>query len=199
MSPAPLILASASPRRRQLLSQIGIRFRLAPQHIDETRRAGETPETFALRMSREKAVAALTASALDNGAVVLASDTVVVCDDEVLGKPKHKADGLRMLNLLSDREHRVLTAVTVATATREQSLMVDSRVRFRQIDRPEAERYWDTGEPVDKAGAYAIQGRAAVFVKSLSGSYSGVMGLPLFETAQLLDAFGIECWQEETE
>lgn len=198
MSSSSLILASASSRREQLLRQLGVSFTIEVQDIVEEIRFDESPEKFVLRMAQEKARSALL-QRKENDIVVMAADTIVVSDNQVLGKPKDKNDGLRMLRLLSNKTHRVLSAVTVASPLRNKVALSDSSVSFREISEIEAENYWDSGEPEGKAGAYAIQGFAAVFVESISGSYSGVMGLPLFETAQLLDEFGIRRWQPEQE
>ena len=191
MTRPPLVLASGSPRRRQLLAQIGVAFSIASQDIDETQAVNEPPEDYVRRMAREKAQAALATPAVAADQVVLAADTVVMWDGEVMPKPEDRNHAVVILAKLSGTSHRVLTAVTVADRRRERSLCSDSLVEFRMITRDEAGRYWDSGEPEDKAGAYAIQGLGAVFVKSLSGSYSGVVGLPLYETATLLDEFGI--------
>lgn len=190
----PIILASASPRRQELLSQIGVDFTVRAQDIDESIRAGESAHDYVVRMAVEKANSALVE--LDSnpdqaGSIVLAADTSVVCDGEVLGKPADEADALSMLLRLSGREHRVLSAVSVASHDQQRTILSQSRVRFRDIDRDEATQYYRSGEPEGKAGAYAIQGFGAVFVEQLLGSYSGVMGLPLYETAQLLADFDV--------
>jgi septum formation protein len=194
MTGSSLILASASTRRHQLLQQLGVAFTVSVQDIDERKNDEESPEEFVARMADEKASAALL-SRTENNVIILASDTVVVCEDLVLGKPKDKSDGLKMLRRLSNNTHRVLSAVTIATAIKRESILSETTVQFREISELEAEQYWETGEPADKAGAYGIQGYAAVFVKSISGSYSGVMGLPLYETAELLSDYGIAVWQ----
>jgi len=187
-----IILASASARRQELLSQIGVRFTVRSQDIDESIRSGELANDYVTRMAQEKAGSALNALRVNedsSDAVVLAADTSVVCDADVLGKPANEADAVAMLRLLSGREHRVLSAVTLATQVNQRTVLSESRVRFREISIDEAQQYYRSGEPMGKAGAYAIQGYAAVFVEQLIGSYSGVMGLPLFETAQLLAEF----------
>lgn len=199
MAMPQLILASASPRRQELLEQLGLQFSVASQDIDESRRAEESARDFVLRMADEKAVAALQQLTLENATVIIAADTIVVCDGEVLGKPADEQDALRMLQQLSNREHRVLSAVVVANTSDRRSAVSETRVCFREISADEAAAYWATGEPADKAGAYGIQGYAAIFVKNIDGSYSGVMGLPLFESAQLLVKFGIECLQFQAE
>jgi len=182
-----LILASQSPRRAELLRQIGVDFRVAPAHIDETPRRAESPADYVVRMAREKARAT---AAQHPGALVLGADTSVILDDRILGKPADREEGIAMLLALSGREHQVLTAVALAGTHPGQALSA-SRVRFRPVGHEEAARYWATGEPADKAGGYAIQGLGAVFVERIEGSYSGIMGLPLFETAQLLADAGL--------
>ncbi|PWB34984.1 septum formation inhibitor Maf [Pseudomonas sp. SDI] len=192
----PLYLASGSPRRRELLTQIGIPFTAVSAAIDETPHAGEQPADYVVRLALGKAEAGLAAlNVAASPTVVLGADTAVVIDGRILGKPLDKADALAMLAILSGREHEVLTAVAVVDGIRRESLFIRSRVSLRDISREEAEAYWASGEPQDKAGAYAIQGLGGVFVKSLSGSYSAVVGLPVSETAELLGQFGIPCWQ----
>jgi len=192
---ASLHLASASPRRRELLAQIGVPFVTLIASIDETALPGEPAERYVERLAREKALAGLATLNVPAGAVVLGADTAVVLDGRILGKPADRAECLATLAALSGREHQVLTAVALASAQRIESRVVASRVRFRPLRAGEAEAYWATGEPCDKAGSYGIQGLAAVFVSQLEGSYSAVVGLPLCETAQLLGEFGIPCWQ----
>lgn len=193
---AALFLASASPRRRELLTQIGVPFELLSITLDETPLPAERPEAYVQRLAREKALAGLAAIG-DDSAAVLGADTTVVIDERILGKPADRAEGLLMLESLSDREHHVLTAVALATRGACEVRLVTSRVRFRRIERAEAEAYWASGEPCDKAGGYAIQGWGAVFVAELRGSYSAVVGLPLCESAQLLDQAGIARWVKE--
>ena len=188
-----IILASASPRRAQLLTQLGVCFDVLPQAIDETPQSGESATELSLRLAHEKAQSAL-ADAGDDGALVLGSDTVVDVDDTLLGKPVNGEDAVRMLLQLSGRIHRVCTVVSVASRESSASRLSETRVQFREITDSEAHAYWNTGEPKGKAGGYAIQGGGAVFVESISGSYSGVMGLPLFETAALLAEFGVPLW-----
>ena len=192
---ASLHLASASPRRRELLAQIGVPFVTLIASIDETALPGEPAERYVERLAREKALAGRAALSDPADAVVLGADTAVVLDGCILGKPADRAECLATLAALSGREHQVLTAVALASAQRIESRVVASRVRFRPLRAGEAEAYWATGEPCDKAGSYGIQGLAAVFVSQLEGSYSAVVGLPLCETAQLLGEFGIPCWQ----
>lgn len=193
---AALFLASASPRRRELLTQIGVPFELLSITLDETPLPAERPEAYVQRLAREKALAGWAAVG-DDSVAVLGADTTVVIDERILGKPADRAEGLLMLESLSDREHHVLTAVALATRRACEVRLVTSRVRFRGIERAEAEAYWASGEPCDKAGGYAIQGWGAVFVAELRGSYSAVVGLPLCETAQLLDQAGIARWVKE--
>ena len=190
----PIILASASARRQELLAQIGISFTVRSQDIDESIGSAELAEDYVMRMAMEKAMSALRQLAGSQGGddtLVLAADTSVVCDADVLGKPSSESDALEMLLRLSGREHRVLSAVMLATKNKQAAQLSESRVTFREISLAEARRYYASGEPEGKAGSYAIQGYGAVFVEQLHGSYSGVMGLPLFETAQLLTEFGV--------
>jgi septum formation protein len=190
--PAPLLcLASASPRRRELLAQIGVAHTTAAANIDESVLAGEAAVDYVVRMARAKTRAVRGhAGALP----VLGADTIVVLDGVICGKPASAADGLAMLRRLSGRTHTVLTAVALAAGEAAPlSRLSASEVTFRSLSHAECLAYWECGEPRDKAGGYAVQGRAAIFIERLSGSYSGVMGLPLFETAELLRAAGIAC------
>jgi septum formation protein len=191
-------LASASPRRRQLLSQIGVPFQVLNVDVDESIGAGEAPERYVLRVAEAKAVAGLARRAGDRRpeGPVLGADTAVVAAGAILGKPADCADAERMLGLLSAGTHEVLTAVALAIDGAVLSRLSRSEVTFREITREEARDYWTTGESRDKAGGYAIQGYGAVFVSALRGSYSGVMGLPLYETAQMLRSAGVPCWLE---
>jgi septum formation protein len=180
-------LASQSPRRRALLAQIGVRHDVLGIEVDETPLAAEAPAEYVLRLALAKARAG---HRLRPDRPVLGADTAVVQDDQILGKPRDRQDAADMLAQLSGREHRVLTAVALV-GDREETRLSVSHVRFRPIDAAEAAAYWQTGEPADKAGGYAVQGMGALFVESISGSYSGVMGLPLFETGELLRRAGI--------
>ena len=194
----PLFLASGSPRRRELLTQIGVPFQVVSASIDETPLSDECPAAYVERLARAKARAGrehLLGASVSAPFCVLGADTAVVLDDQILGKPVDEADALSMLMALSGREHEVLTAIAILAAERCETRVVRSRVSFRTISQQEAARYWASGEPQDKAGGYAIQGLAAVFVAGLNGSYSGVVGLPVCETAELLGQFGIPCWQ----
>jgi len=198
-SKTKIYLASRSPRRRELLKQIGVSFEVLVlrEHpargsdVDESQLPGESPDDYVRRVSRAKA---------DSGwdrivqrrlrrFPVLSADTVVCVDGEILGKPADHADAARMLRLLSGREHRVLTAVALRLYDRTELVASESRVHFCVLAEAEIEAYVESGEPTDKAGAYAIQGRAAAFVTELHGSYTGIMGLPLYETAQLIRKF----------
>ena len=201
MSDKSIYLASRSPRRRELLRQIGITFEIVPLReaprypadVDETPQAGETPDAYVLRVAREKAQAAVTITSVRRLALrpVLAADTTVVRDDTILGKPANAADALRMLESLAGRAHRVLTAVAVTAGGAIETRVSESQVWFRALTPEEIRRYVATGESTDKAGAYAVQGRAAAFITRIEGSYSGIMGLPLAETAELLRSHGI--------
>lgn len=187
-----LFLASRSPRRAELLAQVEIAFSVIDIDVPEQRAPAEPAADYVRRVAREKAGAGLLEVAAVPAAVVLAADTEVVLDDRVYGKPRDAADAAAMLRALSGRTHTVLSAVCVADAGRERSLVQASRVRFAALTDAEIARYVATGEPLGRAGAYAIQGRAAAFVAHLDGSYSGVMGLPLYETVRLLRDFGID-------
>lgn len=187
-----IYLASSSPRRAELLRQIGVEFKLHATHIDESGRPGEDPEDYVLRIATAKALSA--ARELDNcddRFPVLAADTTIALDGDIIGKPADLAGCRCILERLSAREHLVLTAVVLSTPDGLTSRLNRSRVRFRPLSATEIETYCNDGEPMDKAGAYAIQGRAAIFVEHLEGSYSAVMGLPLFETAELLREAGL--------
>jgi|SRR5580704_17666485 septum formation protein len=188
-APLPVLcLASASPRRRTLLEQIGVAHVVRSADLDETPRPLESPRDYVERVAAAKACAIWSA---DPALPVLGADTTVVVDGAMFGKPRGRAQGLAMLASLSGREHEVLSAVALADARGVAIAVSASTVRFRALTAEECSAYWDSGEPHDKAGAYAIQGLAAAFIESLHGSYSGVMGLPLFETAQLLRSAGV--------
>jgi septum formation protein len=188
-NPGFIYLASASPRRRELLAQLGLEFEVVPVDVDESLSAGEAGVDYVQRLAGEKSRAAWSQKG-GHGRAVLAADTAVVIDGLILGKPADESDAMRMLTQLSDRTHEVLTAVSVRDDSREVTELSCSSVTFREITHAEIGAYWRSGEPADKAGAYAIQGMGAMFIENLSGSYSGVMGLPLFETARLLNLFG---------
>jgi nucleoside triphosphate pyrophosphatase len=186
-----VFLASASPRRQALLTQIGIGYTLLHPGIDEMPLPDEPAGDYVRRVALEKVRAARAQLPVGAGSPVLGADTAVVVDGRIMGKPRDRDEGIDMLLALSGRSHQVLSAVALA-AGREAVRMSESRVTFCSLTQAQCAAYWDTGEPGDKAGGYAIQGRAAVFVSRLEGSYSGVMGLPVYETAELLREFGIE-------
>ncbi|EHQ51632.1 Maf-like protein [Ectothiorhodospira sp. PHS-1] len=184
-----LVLASASPRRRELLDQIGVAWRAHPVDVEEIPRAGESPEDFALRMAVTKARAAH--DAVPGHLPVLGADTVVSIDGDILGKPRDREDALDMLGRLSGRTHTVLSAVALLHQGCCHQALSTTRVRFRDLSPDDRRAYWASGEPADKAGAYGIQGLGALFVAHIEGSYSGVVGLPLFETGELLRRCGL--------
>jgi septum formation protein len=186
-----LHLASQSPRRRELLSLLEVAFATLAIDVPEQRAVHESPLAYVSRVARDKARAGLRLLDAAAGHVVLGADTEVVLDDEVFGKPRDDADAAAMLRRLSGRTHEVITAVWLVSAEGEQTDTCISRVRFAPLDEPAIAAYVATGEPAGKAGAYAIQGRGATLVEHLEGSYSGVMGLPLFETARLLRRLGM--------
>ena len=186
-----IYLASGSPRRRELLAQIGVRFTVLSIAVDETPLPSEAAANYVGRLALAKARAGMRLLARCARWPVLGADTAVVLDGNILGKPRDRMHALAMLTALSGREHHVLSAVAMVTAERELQRLQVSRVKFRPLTPVECAAYWDTGESMDKAGGYAIQGRAAAFIAELHGSYSGVMGLPLFETDELLRHFGI--------
>ncbi len=187
---AILCLASASPRRLELLASIDVDCEVRPVDIDETPLPGELPRDYVCRLARVKALAGAVLSELP----VLGSDTAVVLDGEILGKPRDRAHALEMLAALSGNTHEVLTGVAVSGPQGLLDICVTTRVTLRAISAAEAAAYWATGEPRDKAGGYGIQGRAAVFVSHIEGSHSAVVGLPLYETAELLARQGVALW-----
>lgn len=186
-----LILASSSPRRQELLRQIGVSFRVHPADIDETPLTNECPEEYVSRLAQEKA----RHVAGDSSCVVLAADTSVVCNRCILGKPVDRDDGLSMLRRLSGQAHEVCTGIAVVSGKRVEHQVVTTRVWFHEQSDDTLNQYWATGESLDKAGAYGIQGKGAVLVDRIEGSYSNVVGLPLAETAAMLRRFGILIWQ----
>lgn len=194
-----LLLASGSPRRAELLAQAGVPFRrLPPPDIDESVLPGEAPRDYVCRVAAAKALAGwqqLPASR-QAGSAVLGADTSVVLDDTILGKPRDEADARAMLASLSGNEHQVMSAVTLLWAGQQRHCLSVSRVRFRALSGHDIDRYVATGEGVDKAGGYAIQGFGALLVEHISGSYSGIVGLPLEAIAPLLAEAGVPCWQE---
>ena len=190
----PFFLASVSPRRAALLRQIGIHFHVFPVDIDERWLPGESLTDYVARLSSAKA--RFAQQALPATSVVLAADTAGACHGKPLVKPANEEDGIAMLMTMSGKAHTVSTAISICCGTQLETRVVSTEVFFRQIHEQEARRYWATGEPADKAGSYAIQGFGAVFVERIEGSYSAVVGLPLYETAAMLEKFGIRCWQE---
>jgi septum formation protein len=186
-----LHLASRSPRRRELLARLVGRFGVLDLDVPECRGPGEPPEAYVRRVAREKAGAGLLDVVAVRDAVVIGADTEVVLDDEVFGKPRDAADAVAMLRRLSGRTHQVISAVAMLNASREAQALSITEVSFDSLSEGDIAAYVQTGEPMGKAGGYAIQGDAERFVRHLSGSYSGVMGLPLRETSALLREFGI--------
>lgn len=190
---ANLLLASASPRRRELLEQIGVKFTCKAQNIDESVKPNESAHDYVERLAREKAQ-----TGHESHLAVLGSDTCVVLDGEILSKPESKQDAKDMLMKLSGRSHQVLTAIALCAQSGAQikitSQVVSTDVTFINLTPEQIEQYIATGEPMDKAGSYGIQGKAAIFVAGIVGSYSNVVGLPLMETAQLLQQHNISVW-----
>ena len=194
MKAAPQIyLASQSPRRRELLEQIGIRFRVLIPDVNEEALPREAPADYVERIARMKAEAAWSrvVTRRMRRQPVLAADTAVILGRRILGKPRSRAEAAAMLQALSGRTHQVITAVALAFERKLKLVRADSRVTFRRLSAEEITHYVQSGEPLDKAGAYAIQGIAATFISRIEGSYSGVVGLPLFETSRLLKTFGV--------
>ncbi|HEY8098741.1 MAG TPA: Maf family protein [Methylobacter sp.] len=189
---AQIILASASPRRKELLDQIKVTYKVNPVDLDETPRPDEAPLDYVQRLAAEKSAACI--AQLGDGLPVLAADTAVVLDDLIMGKPKDRDDALAMLRQLSGKMHRVYSAISLRGHEHGQAVSI-TEVTFRSLTEAEIEAYWQSGEPADKAGSYAIQGRGGVFVESIRGSFSGVVGLPLFETAELLSRQGIRLFK----
>lgn len=190
-----VVLASASPRRTMLLDQMGITHSVKPVDIDESALANETPEAQVARLAEQKAQTALARlhdeDVLNENTRVLASDTLIAFNGVSLGKPEDKEDARRILSMLSNNEHEVLTAISVASTTKQVTQTITTKVAFAALTNDEIDAYWDTGEPADKAGSYAIQGIGGQFVKAINGSASAVVGLPLYETRQLLREFGV--------
>jgi len=192
-----LYLASQSPRRRALLAQIGVDFQSLSLELEERAGADETPTDYVQRLARDKAQAGwdqLQARGLE-ARPVLGADTLGVCANRILEKPENQAHAAEMLRLMSGRSHRVMTAVAVCDQHQLKQCLVSTLVQFRHLTDTEIEAYWHTGEPRDKAGAYAIQGLGGVFVERIEGSYSAVVGLPLAQTTELLAAFGVSWWR----
>jgi septum formation protein len=188
-----LLLASASPRRRELLDQIGVRYRVVNPNIDENQRCGETRLDYVQRLALGKSLAGHSMEESDVPA--LGADTIVCCDQEVFGKPTDAEHFRYMLKTLSQRSHRVLSAVAITDEHKKSVLVAETKVRMRKISDEEIESYWLTGEPIGKAGGYAIQGYGAVFIDHIEGSYTGVVGLPIAETNRLLHDFDVPVWK----
>jgi septum formation protein len=185
-----IILASASPRRRELLEQIGVRYQVQTHSVDETAGRGEAPEDYVCRLALAKARSVVDSN-VDGQIPVLGADTIVVSANQILGKPVDRNDALNMLKMLSGRTHVVYSAVALCLGDEQALRMSTTKVTFRTLNSADCERYWQSGEPEGKAGAYAIQGLGALFISAISGSYSGVVGLPIYETCQLFDHFGV--------
>jgi septum formation protein len=186
-TPPPIVLASQSPRRSELIGRLGLEFAVEPADIDESYRDGETPPAHAERLAREKAE---KVAATHPHALVVGSDTIVVIDGDVLGKPKDREQAVEMLMRLSGRDHEVCTGIAVAMDGRVESGLERVRVRFRALDRGACEAYVATGEPMDKAGAYGIQGFGSAIVEGIEGDYFAVMGLPVVRMLALIERFG---------
>ncbi len=186
-----LTLGSGSPRRAELMRQLGLEFDVLPPDIDETPHEGEPAAEYVARMSRSKSAA--LRDRVDPGRLVLCADTTVAVDNRILGKPESREHCVEMLMALAGRQHQVLSGVSLSDGRDIQSCVVETIVSFRPLTKEECEKYWLTGEPVDKAGGYGIQGIGATLVESITGSYSNVVGLPLMETAAMLRTFGIDC------
>ncbi len=188
-----LILASQSPRRKQLLTQLGYQFSVQPSDIDESVKEAETASDYVLRLAKQKAQHVLVSlsAAEQCNSFALGSDTSVVLNGKILGKPESEDDCIQTLSLLSNNKHQVLTAIALASKAGVQGEVITTDVVFKKLTTAEIKAYWLTGEPQDKAGSYGIQGIAGQFVKNINGSYSAVVGLPLYETAQLLTNAGL--------
>ncbi|WP_064601786.1 Maf family protein [Photobacterium sp. J15] len=187
MSAVQLYLASGSPRRKELLTQLGYSFERVVVDVEECHQVGESPADYVQRLSQDKAIAGVQET--DGHIPVLGSDTIVVVDDKILEKPKDFADAQRMLRLLSGRKHQVMTAVTLATSIRSKTKLVVTDVWFKALSEQEIESYWQSGEPQDKAGSYGIQGLGGKFIERIDGSYYAVVGLPLMETDIMVQDF----------
>ncbi|MBS0358925.1 MAG: septum formation inhibitor Maf [Proteobacteria bacterium] len=184
-----IYLASSSPRRQELLTQIGVTFELLPVSIDENKAVHESPLEMAERLALLKAGAGWQHSLRKKNLPVLGADTIIVLEQQVLGKPIDRKDGIQMLKQLSGKQHQVITAIAIILNETVKTEISTTKVFFREMSDAECEAYWETGEPCDKAGGYAIQGLGAMFISKIEGSYSGVVGLPLFETSKLLKTF----------
>ncbi len=196
MTYAPIVLASRSPRRSQLLRQIGVPHEVLAADFDEERLEGEPPRAYVQRLAGDKALHALSVAGTAAGRPLLTADTIVVLGGEIFTKPGDEAECQRMLAALSGRTHEVMTAVALHSGGSLHRDLSVSQVTFRPISTREGRAYWRSGEPADKAGGYAVQGLGAIFIERIEGSYSGVMGLPLYETARLLESAGVAVWQQ---
>ena len=190
-----VVLASASPRRTALLKQMNIAHKIHPADIDESPRLNETPQALVTRLAAEKAQAVKAQlearHSMTAGTVILASDTLIAFEGQSVGKPIDKADSKKILRMLSGKQHEVLTAISALSDSQQQTQVITTSVTFAALTDGQIDAYWETGEPADKAGSYAIQGLGGEFVVSINGSASAVIGLPLYETRQLLNAFGV--------
>ncbi|WP_394223387.1 Maf family protein [Alteromonas gracilis] len=190
-----VVLASASPRRTALLNQMNIAHTIQPADIDESPRENETPMALVSRLAGEKALAVKaqleSEQVMTGDTVILASDTLIAFNGQSVGKPQDKADSKRILKMLSGKTHQVLTSICALSETQQQTQVITTSVTFATLTDAQIDAYWETGEPADKAGSYAIQGIGGEFVVSINGSASAVIGLPLYETRQLLNAFGL--------
>ena len=189
VSPAQFVLASRSSRRADLLRSVGFEFLIEPADIDESVMPREDPRDYVRRMALSKA------RHVRSDLPVLGADTIVHLDGDILGKPIDRGQAISFLDTLSGRQHEVMTGVALSLQDRIECEVVVTKVHFRSLKQYEASQYWDTGEPVDKAGGYALQGVGAVFVDKVIGSYSAVIGLPMAETERLLSSFGVDTWQ----
>jgi septum formation protein len=190
----PLILASQSPRRKELLSTLGVTFSTLPADIDETPFNGEIPSEYVIRMAKEKALATLKLAGEPLDTHVLGSDTSVIVNGIILGKPETKSNFVQMMQMLSGTVHEVMTSIALVSHEDIQTQLVTTQVYFIPLNEEMIDQYWQTGEPKDKAGGYGIQGFGSVFVEKISGSYSAVVGLPLHETAKILSKAGLPIW-----
>ncbi len=190
MSEANLILASASPRRAELLKQLGWVIDVVPVDIDESVRAGESPQSYCRRMAKEKSLAAV--ELIDTELPIITADTIVVCEGEILGKPETEYQALLTLIKLSGKTHQVYSSVTVAYQGKQASTLSENSVQMSSPSEAQIKAYIKTGEPMDKAGSYGIQGLAAMWIQRITGSYSAIMGLPLYETTELLNELGVK-------
>ena len=185
-------LASGSPRRAELLTQMGVNFQRVSINVPEILSEDESCEDYVFRLAQEKAKAGLDSLSEENS-VVIGADTVILLGDSIMQKPIDENDAFKMLSLLSNNTHLVLTAVSVCNQEKSETVVQTNKVTMCEISEAEISHYWFSGEPQDKAGGYAVQGKGAMFIKHIEGSYSGIMGLPIYETARLLNSFGVKC------